>query len=43
MKIEHVGYMVQDPLRVADWYCRNLGLGVARGMQVSPFTHARDL
>jgi glyoxylase I family protein len=39
MKIEHVGYMVQDPIRVAEWYCRNLGFRVARGMQVSPYTH----
>jgi catechol 2,3-dioxygenase-like lactoylglutathione lyase family enzyme len=39
MKIEHVGYMVQDPIRVAEWYCQNLGFRVARGMQVPPFTH----
>jgi glyoxylase I family protein len=39
MKIEHVGYMVQDPIRVAYWYCQYLGFRVARGMQVSPFTH----
>jgi glyoxylase I family protein len=39
MKIEHVGYMVQEPIRVAEWYCHNLGFRVARGMQVSPFTH----
>lgn len=39
MKIEHVGYMVQDPLQVAAWYCQHLGFSVARGMQASPFTH----
>jgi glyoxylase I family protein len=39
MKIEHVGYMVQEPLLVAQWYCHQLGFRVARGMQVSPFTH----
>jgi glyoxylase I family protein len=39
MKIEHAGYMVQDPIRTAEWYCHNLGFRVARGMQVSPFTH----
>lgn len=39
MKIEHVGYMVEDPIRVAEWYCAHLGFRVARGMQVSPFTH----
>jgi glyoxylase I family protein len=39
MKIEHIGYMVQDPLQVAAWYCQNLGFRVARGMQTAPFTH----
>ena len=39
MKIEHVGYMVQDPIRVAEWYCANLGFKVVRGMQTTPFTH----
>jgi catechol 2,3-dioxygenase-like lactoylglutathione lyase family enzyme len=39
MKIEHIGYMVQAPLQVVEWYCQNLGFRVIRGMQVSPFTH----
>jgi glyoxylase I family protein len=39
MKIEHAGFMVQNPIQVAEWYCQNLGFRVARGMQVSPFTH----
>jgi glyoxylase I family protein len=39
MKIEHAGYMVQDPIRTAEWYCHNLGFRIARGMQGSPFTH----
>jgi glyoxylase I family protein len=39
MKIEHVGYMVKDPLQVAAWYCQNLGFRVARGTPASPFTH----
>ncbi len=39
MKIEHIGYMVQDPIQVAGWYCQHLGFRVARGMQTSPFTH----
>ncbi len=39
MKIEHIGYMVQEPIQVAAWYCENLGFRVARGMQVSPYTH----
>jgi catechol 2,3-dioxygenase-like lactoylglutathione lyase family enzyme len=39
MKIEHIGVMVQDPVRVAEWYCQNLDFRIARGMTVSPFTH----
>ncbi len=39
MKIEHVGYMMQDPVAAAAWYCANLGFRVARGQQTSPFTH----
>lgn len=39
MKIEHIGYMVQAPIQVAEWYCQNMGFRVARGMQVSPITH----
>ena len=39
MKIEHIGYMVHDPLKVAEWYCQQLGFKVARGMPTSPFTH----
>jgi glyoxylase I family protein len=39
MKIEHVGYMVKDPIQAAKWYCENLGFRVARGLQASPFTH----
>ena len=38
MKIEHIGYMVQNPIQVAAWYCQNLEFRVARGMQTSPFT-----
>ena len=39
MKIEHVGYMVADPLQAADWYCQNLGFRIVRGQNASPFTH----
>ena len=39
MKIEHVGYMVKDPIQVAHWYCQNLGFRIVRGMETSPFTH----
>ncbi len=30
MKIEHVAWMMPDPVAAADWYCRNLGFRVAR-------------
>ena len=39
MRIEHVGYMVQDPLAVAQWYCEHLGFRVARKLSQSPWTH----
>jgi glyoxylase I family protein len=39
MRIEHVGYMVQDPPAVAQWYCDHLGCRVARQMSQSPWTH----
>lgn len=39
MKIEHVGYMVLDPINVTSWYCQHLGFQVARSMQTTPFTH----
>jgi len=39
MRIEHVGYMVQDPPTVAQWYCEHLGFRVARKMDQSPWTH----
>jgi len=30
MKIEHVGYMVDDPAKAAEWYIRNLGFKLKR-------------
>lgn len=30
MKIEHMAYMMADPVAVADWYCRHLGFRVVR-------------
>ncbi len=30
MKIEHVAYMMADPVAAADWYCKNLGFRVVR-------------
>jgi catechol 2,3-dioxygenase-like lactoylglutathione lyase family enzyme len=39
MRIEHVGYMVLDPPRVARWYVEHLGFQVKRKMDESPFGH----
>jgi glyoxylase I family protein len=30
MKIEHLAYNVADPVAVADWYCKHLGLRIVR-------------
>lgn len=30
MDIEHVGYVVEDPIRTAEWYVAHLGLRVVR-------------
>lgn len=30
MRIEHVAFMMPDPVAAADWYCRNLGFRVVR-------------
>ena len=37
MKIEHAAYQVQDPVSVADWYVKHLGLTVKRSQKASPF------
>ncbi len=39
MKIEHVAFNVSDPVAVADWYCRHLGLTVARHIPKPAQTH----
>lgn len=39
MKIEHIGYMVEDPAEVAEWYSQNLGFQVRRKLDESPYTH----
>ncbi len=39
MKIEHFGYMVEDPAAVAAWYCEHLGFRIARKMDSGPHTH----
>ncbi len=31
MKIEHIAYQVEQPARVAHWYCQHLGFIVKRG------------
>jgi catechol 2,3-dioxygenase-like lactoylglutathione lyase family enzyme len=38
MRIEHTGYMVEDPPRVAAWYVQHLGFRVARQLPARPFT-----
>ena len=39
MKIEHVAYMVEDPVAVARWYIVHLGLTVRRSTTGSPFAY----
>lgn len=39
MHLEHIGYMVSDPVAVARWYCDHLSFRVARQMSKSPWTH----
>ena len=37
MKIEHAAYQVEDPVRVADWYVKHLGMTVKRASNERPF------
>ncbi len=30
MNLEHVAYNIADPIGAADWYCKNLGMTIAR-------------
>ena len=39
MKIEHFAFNVADPVKMADWYCKNLGFSVARKIDHAPNTH----
>jgi glyoxylase I family protein len=39
MKIEHMAYMMTDPAAAADWYCKNLGFRVVRGIKDYPWMH----
>ena len=36
MKIEHLALQVQDPVAVAEWYCKHLGFTIKRRMPGSP-------
>ena len=39
MKIEHMAYMMADPVAAADWYCKNLGFRVVRKTDGYPWAH----
>ena len=39
MKIEHIAFNVADPVAVADWYVKNLGLEVVRHSPSPTQTH----
>jgi len=38
MRIEHVGLNVADPVAMADWYCKHLGMTVARQLGAPTYT-----
>lgn len=39
MKIEHVAYQVEDPVRLSQWYVDHLGLRIKRAQSAPPFGH----
>ena len=39
MKIEHIGYQVSEPVKVAAWYVEHLGFRIMRQMDHSPWAH----
>ncbi len=39
MKIEHLGFNVEDPVQMAQWYVTHLGFRLVRRVEASPFTH----
>jgi catechol 2,3-dioxygenase-like lactoylglutathione lyase family enzyme len=39
MKIEHVALNVSDPVQAAQWYVKNLGMRVVKGLDKTPYTH----
>lgn len=39
MNIEHIALNVPDPVGMAEWYGRHLGMRVLRRLEQAPFTH----
>jgi catechol-2,3-dioxygenase len=39
MKIEHIGYQVSEPGKVAAWYVEHLGFRIMRKSSQSPWAH----
>ena len=39
MKIEHFALNVADPVRMVEWYVKNLGFKLIRSMTEPPYTH----
>lgn len=39
MKIEHFAMNVADPVAMAAWYCKHLGMSIARKFDGPPHTH----
>ncbi len=39
MNIEHIAFNVPDPVAMAAWYVKHLGLRVLRKQEQAPFTH----
>jgi len=39
MKIEHFALNVEDPIAMADWYVKNLGLNIVKQVKTAPFMH----
>ena len=37
MKLEHIAFNVSDPHAIAEWYCANLGMSIAKKTNASPF------
>ena len=37
--MEHLGYQVKDPAKIAAWYCENLGFTIVRAVNNEAKTH----